>query len=66
MSRVDFRVLRTLPLGGRRIRNVALGFAFLAAAKGHIERELIAAELGEELRKQNLQVPVLDQGGEKR
>lgn len=60
---LDWTVLAGLPLSGGSIRNVALGSAFLAAeAGGRIEAQLIAAELAEELRKQDLPMPVLDWG----
>ena len=63
VDQVDWTVLAGLPLSGGSIRNVALGSAFLAAeAGGRIEAQLIAAELAEELRKQDLPMPVLDWG----
>jgi len=49
-----------LPLTGGSIRNVALGAAFLAAEAGTaVSRDMIEAELAEELRKHNLPVPRL-------
>ena len=53
-----WEVLAALPLTGGSIRNVALGAAFLAAqARRPVGRAMVEAELGEELRKQNLPVP---------
>jgi len=58
---VDWTALAALPLNGGSIRNIALGAAFLAAeAGGRIDRNLISAELAEELRKHNLPVPAID------
>jgi ATPase family associated with various cellular activities (AAA) len=55
---MDWRALMSLPLSGGVIRNVALGAAFRAAAEGRpVSREMVTAELAEELRKQNLPVP---------
>jgi hypothetical protein len=55
---MDWRALMELPLSGGVIRNVALGAAFRAAAVGKpVSREMVTAELAEELRKQNLPVP---------
>ncbi|NAZ75147.1 AAA family ATPase [Kineococcus sp. T13] len=54
----DLDALAALPLTGGSIRNVALGAAFLAAGTGSpVDRDMIEAELAEELRKQNLPVP---------
>ncbi|MEH0829143.1 MULTISPECIES: ATP-binding protein [unclassified Micromonospora] len=56
----DWSSLAALPLTGGSIRNVALGAAFLAVEAGTaVGREMIEAELAEELRKQNLPVPRL-------
>jgi hypothetical protein len=55
---MDWRALMDLPLSGGVIRNVALGAAFRAAAEGRpVSRDMVTAELAEELRKQNLPVP---------
>ena len=60
VERIDWRALADLPLSGGSIRNVALGSAFLAAASGgRINRALIEAELGEELRKHDQSVPLV-------
>ena len=57
---LDWSSLASLPLTGGSIRNVALGAAFLAAEAGTaVGRDMIEAELAEELRKQNLPVPRL-------
>ncbi len=57
---LDWSSLASLPLTGGSIRNVALGAAFLAAEAGTaVSRDMIEAELAEELRKQNLPVPRL-------
>ncbi|MFG2106448.1 ATP-binding protein [Micromonospora chersina] len=57
---LDWSSLAALPLTGGSIRNVALGAAFLAVEAGTaVGREMIEAELAEELRKQNLPVPRL-------
>jgi len=58
---INWAALAALPLSGGSIRNIALGSAFLAAdCGGRIDRALISAELGEELRKQNQPVPGID------
>lgn len=58
---INWAALAGLPLSGGSIRNIALGSAFLAADRGgRIDRALISAELGEELRKQNQPVPGID------
>jgi hypothetical protein len=58
---INWAALAALPLSGGSIRNIALGSAFLAAdGGGRIDRALISAELGEELRKQNQPVPGID------
>lgn len=55
---IEWEALAGLPLTGGSIRNIALGSAFLAADRGQaIGRDLISAEIGEELRKQNQPVP---------
>ncbi|HEX8655335.1 MAG TPA: ATP-binding protein [Allosphingosinicella sp.] len=55
---INWAALAAMPLSGGSIRNIALGSAFLAADRGGwIDRALISAELGEELRKHNLPVP---------
>src|SRR5262249_47856528 len=60
---IDWTALAVLPLSGGRIRNVALGSAFLAAEGGRrIDRSVISAELAEELRKQDLPMPTIDWG----
>jgi hypothetical protein len=60
---INWAALAALPLSGGSIRNIALGSAFLAADRGGaIDRGLISAELGEELRKHNLPVPGIDWG----
>ncbi|HET7429877.1 MAG TPA: ATP-binding protein [Nocardioides sp.] len=52
--------LADLPLTGGSIRNVALGAAFLAAAaRTPVTRAMIEAELGHEMRKQDLPMPRL-------
>jgi hypothetical protein len=57
---LDWSSLASLPLTGGSIRNVALGAAFLAAEAGTaVGRDMIEAELAEELRKHNLPVPRL-------
>ncbi|MFF1867647.1 AAA family ATPase [Streptomyces sp. CB03911] len=57
---VRWEALAPLPLTGGSIRNVALGAAFLAAAGDRpVDRRMIEAELAEELRKQNLPVPLV-------
>lgn len=64
VEKIDWAALAGLPLSGGSIRNIALGSAFLAADRGsRIDRGLIAAELGEELRKHNLPVPGIDWDG---
>lgn len=58
---INWAALAALPLSGGSIRNIALGSAFLAAdGGGRIDRAVISAELGEELRKQNQPVPGID------
>lgn len=60
---INWAALAALPLSGGSIRNIALGSAFLAADRGgRIDRGLISAELGEELRKHNQPVPGIDWG----
>jgi hypothetical protein len=60
---VDWQALAALPLSGGSIRNVALGAAFLAAESGcRIDGDLIAAELAEELRKQDQPMPAIAWG----
>jgi hypothetical protein len=60
---VDWATLAALPLSGGSIRNVALGSAFHVAERGgRIDAQAIVAELAEELRKQDLPMPVLDWG----
>lgn len=60
---IDWGALARLPLSGGSIRNVALGSAFLAAEAGcPIDKALIAAELAEELRKQDMPVTAVDWG----
>ena len=57
---LDWSSLASLPLTGGSIRNVALGAAFLAAEAGTaVSRDMVEAELAEELRKHNLPVPRL-------
>lgn len=61
IEKINWAALAGLPLSGGSIRNIALGSAFLAADRGgRIDRNLISAELGEELRKHNLPVPGID------
>jgi hypothetical protein len=61
---INWAALAAMPLSGGSIRNIALGSAFLAADRGGwIDRSLISAELGEELRKHNLPVPGIDWDG---
>jgi ATPase family associated with various cellular activities (AAA) len=58
---INWAALAALPLSGGSIRNIALGSAFLAADRGgRIDRALISAELGEELRKQDQPVRDVD------
>lgn len=60
---IEWAALAALPLSGGSIRNVALGSAFLAAeGGGRIDQGLIAAELAEELRKNNQPMPAIDWG----
>lgn len=59
----DWRALAALPLTGGSIRNVALGAAFLAAGQGgRIDKRVIAAELAEEMRKQDQPMPAINWG----
>ena len=61
MESIDWEALAGLPLSGGSIRNIALGSAFLAADRGErIGRDLISAEIGEELRKHNQPVPQIE------
>jgi hypothetical protein len=63
VDEMDWRVLAGQPLSGAGIRAIALGSAFVAAARGgRIDRALVAAELAEELRKSNQLAPVIDWG----
>jgi hypothetical protein len=63
LDEVDFTVLAQQPLTGAAIRNIALASAFQAAAAGRrIDRQLIAAELADELRKSDVLVPMIDWG----
>jgi len=60
---IEWSALARLALSGGSIRNIALGSAFLAAASSRrIDRDLVLAELAEELRKQNLPVPAIEWG----
>ncbi len=64
LAEVDFAVLAGQPLTGAAIRNIALGAAVQAAARGQaIDRTLITAELAEELRKSAQSAPRLEWGG---
>ncbi|MBA2954123.1 AAA family ATPase [Nocardioides sp. MAH-18] len=57
---LEWERLAGLPLTGGSIRNVALGAAFLAASAGtSVTRTMIEAELGQEMRKQDLPMPRL-------
>lgn len=63
VDRLNWAALAPLALSGGSIRNIALGAAFLAAGSDRrIGQAEIAAELAEEMRKQNLSVPHLDWG----
>ncbi|WP_226632814.1 ATP-binding protein [Novosphingobium profundi] len=56
----DWEALARLQLTGGGIRNIALSAAFHAAERaGPIDREIIAAEVAEEFRKQDLPAPTL-------
>lgn len=58
---MDFAALAALPLSGGSIRNIALGSAFQAAELGEpIGRQVITAEVAEELRKHNLPMPQIE------
>jgi hypothetical protein len=57
---LEWERLAGLPLTGGSIRNVALGAAFLAAAaRTPVTRAMLEAELGHEMRKQDLPMPRL-------
>ncbi|MFB6608722.1 ATP-binding protein [Agromyces sp. NPDC056379] len=58
VGEVEWERLAGLPLTGGSIRNVALGAAFIAAAEDTaVDRAIIEAELGREMRKHNLPMP---------